>query len=195
MVQYAVPIQDDVITTWENTADTTTDLYTYIDNGIDGGSPGPVGSGIKGDNSPPAYSDNDVYVSKLTSLTDPESSSDHTLKYIIGAGGFWFGGNKPSVSVEIASGTGNGTVIASSSHEFEPGGSQVSGTFSLTLTAGEADSITDYSSLYFRTSGNTQGGSYQVYVWEAEFQVPDAGGGGGGDVEDPTNPEAFLMFL
>ena len=61
------------------------------------------------------------------------------------------------------------------------------------LTSEEVGNITDYTDL--RVGFSQDGAFGGSNVTEAEFQVPDAGGGGGGDVEDPTNPEAFLMFL
>lgn len=192
MVQYAYPTADSVNegSEWKNQAGSTTNLYQSIDNGIDNGGPEDTSTYIEGLED--TYNNNSRYVASLGSLTDPESSSDHVLKYAAGGIGPF---QTLTLTVELASGTGNDTVIASQQQTFNPEFGADSGVFTLTLTAGEADSITDYSSLYFRTSGTIQDPGSSILVYEVEFQVPDAGGGGGGAVEDPTNPEAFLMFL
>jgi hypothetical protein len=169
MTQYAVPIQDDVITRWVNSATDQIDLYSYINSGIDSGTSNTT-EYIQGNPNltPPLdYVDNDIYVSKLTSLSDPDSSSSHILKYRAGGGGF----GSCSISFELAQTTGGG-YIARETRNFSPGGSPDTGLFSLTLSAAEADNITDYSSLYFRASG-TNGVSTQIFIYEVEFQIPD----------------------
>ena len=64
------------------------------------------------------------------------------------------------------------------------------------LSTSEANAISDYDDLriWFKThNGDMMGdGGYVSVAW---FECPDAGGGGGTVPEDPSNPDAFLMFL
>jgi hypothetical protein len=185
MVQSSVPNSDYYIGDWSKSpGGSTTDIYQNIDNTIPGNSDNiqyqnaPVGTGY-------------LAVFNASSLTDPDSSSDHEYKYVVGAAGF---GGSIDVLFGLATGANVNDIISSVTTGVTTDFSATAKTGSFTLSTSEADSISDYSSLYFFISGLANGfGNYPV-VYEVEFQVPDAGGGGGG--EGPKlNPEAFLMFL
>ena len=185
MVQYAVPTGDSDVANWTNQADSSTNIYQSIDNGINGGTPD-NSVFIKNTNSSAGSSDESEF--GLTNLTDPESSSSHIVHYI----GASNGGSSLDIRFTLLQGSSG---VRSETVNF-PGnfGSPIITTGSFTLTADEANSISDYNDLFIAVSGFFNfGNTPQVY--ELEFEVPGDGGGGGGAVEDPTNPEAFLMFL
>ena len=94
---------------------------------------------------------NAVYVTKLTSLTDPVSSAGHILRARVSTD-VASGGNALDYTDELRQGYVNegslGTLIATLSQ------AGVSGTtwqdLAYTLSAAEADAITDYTALYRR---------------------------------------------
>jgi len=133
---------------------------------IDNGIPGDSSTYVINSNSNSDFS-NAVSIFGMTSSLSTPGAGDQKIRFRAGGQGF-FGGitTDPSVS---------------------------DGFGDYTLTAGEKSSITDYSSLYFFISGFGEFGENPA-VKEVVFEIPDAGGGGGG--EGPKlNPEAFLMFL
>lgn len=96
----------------------------------------------------------DVYVTKLTSLEDPVSSSGHVLRARIAKDAS--GGAQIDFTVELRQGYASeaspGTLICTI-----PSTSDVSNSFtdySHTLSGAEADSITDYTDLYVRIVAN-----------------------------------------
>lgn len=99
----------------------------------------------------PATPSSDVYVTKLTSITDPVSSSSHIVNYRYGTDQA-SGGETLDLIVELRQGYTNeaskGTLIASKTVTGISGSTVVADSF--TLSSGEADSITDYTSLYLR---------------------------------------------
>lgn len=95
----------------------------------------------------------DVYVTRLTTLEDPLSSTNHVVRYRYGKQ--TTGGDAIDLTVQLRQGYTNeasqGTLIASATH------SNIASSFtagSITLSGAEADSITDYTSLYLRFVGN-----------------------------------------
>ena len=93
---------------------------------------------------------NDVYVTALTTLEDPVSSTGHIVRWRVGKN--TSGGATLNITVELRQGyvseASQGTLIATCSNA-----EAVPDSFtddSHTLSGGEADSITDYSSLYLR---------------------------------------------
>lgn len=138
MAQTARPIADTHIGSYVNEADAGTDLYLSIDeSSVDDGDF--IESGVA-----PV---DDPYVCQLGPLTDPVSSTGHIVRYRYkksGSAGI-------DLTVELREGYASeaspGTLIASWSH------TSISTSFvtaAQTLTAGEADAITDYADLYLR---------------------------------------------
>jgi len=97
---------------------------------------------------------NDVYVTKLTALEDPVSSTGHIVRYRyrkdvdLGA--------QIDLTVQLRQGYTNegsqGTLIHSEVSTNVSGTAWTAGQF--TLTGAEADSITDYANLYIRLVAN-----------------------------------------
>jgi hypothetical protein len=98
---------------------------------------------------------NGVYVTKLTSVTDPLSSTGHTLRARMGTD-VASGGNQIDATVQLRQGYVNestlGTLIATLTQTNIVAGSFT--TYSYTLSGAEADAITDYTNLYLRVIFN-----------------------------------------
>ncbi len=117
----------------------------------------------------PAFATSDSFTVSLTDVTDPSSSTGHVIRYRYrkdrtSASGY-------DLDVELLQGA---TVIASWSHV----GLGTSWSDAVqTLSAGEADSITDYSDLRLKFIVNRTGGGSGAFVqvsW-TEFECPDGG--------------------
>lgn len=95
----------------------------------------------------------DVYVTKLTTLEDPVASTGHIVRYAYGKD--TTGGAQIDITVQLRQGYVNegtpGTLIHSEAHTNVASGFNAG---SFTLSAGEADSITDYTDLYLRFVAN-----------------------------------------
>ncbi len=95
----------------------------------------------------------DPYVTKLTTLEDPISAANHTFRYRYQKDAA--SGSQIDLTVELRQGYVNegtqGTLIKAVSVT-DIGSSWTTGT--TTLSAGEANSITDYTDLYLRFVGN-----------------------------------------
>jgi hypothetical protein len=95
----------------------------------------------------------DVYVTKLTTLEDPISSTGHIVRYRYGKDNT--GGDQIDLIVQLRQGYVNegspGTLIASATHTNIASGFTAA---TITLTGPECDSITDYTNLYLRFVGN-----------------------------------------
>lgn len=102
----------------------------------------------------------------LSSLTDPESSSGHIVRYTYMRTS---GSKNLTLVVRLMQST---TTIASWSHVNPPTGFTLA---QQTLTSGQADAITDYTdlSLQFEVTVNAGGGNTAQVSW-AEFEVPGA---------------------
>ena len=94
---------------------------------------------------------NAVYVTKLSNITDPVSSSGHILRVRAGTD-VSSGGNQIDLTAQVRQGYVNestlGTLIATLTQTNISAGTFT--TYSLTLSAAEADAITDYTALYLR---------------------------------------------
>lgn len=99
----------------------------------------------------PASPSSDVYVTKLTSITDPVSAVSHIVNYRY-CTNVTIGGETLDLIVELRQGYVNesskGTLIASKTVTGISGSTVVADLF--TLSAGEANSISDYADLYLR---------------------------------------------
>jgi hypothetical protein len=96
----------------------------------------------------------DVYVCKLSNLEDPLSSSSHTVRYRYCKDAA--GGDQIDLTVQLRQGYVNegspGTLIATVGTHTDISETWTAGSY--TLSAGEADAITDYTSLYLRFVAN-----------------------------------------
>jgi hypothetical protein len=143
MPQFARPSTDTTRDNWTEDDGGTTSIYDQIDeSSVDDADY--IMTGLA--------PTNDVYVTKFTALEDPLSSSGHIVRYRIGKN--TTGGAQIDFTVELRQGYTNegsqGTLIKQWTH------SNVDAltTQTQTLSAGEADSITDYADLYLRIVAN-----------------------------------------
>jgi hypothetical protein len=163
MAQFARPANDEAIGAWTgDPTDTTGDRFENIDE---------VSASdtdfVRAENDPSAS----VVEFGLATVDDPESSSDHVVRYRYQKGET--GGGQPgtiNLIVRLLQGT---TTIASATHNGISTGF-VAGTF--TLSGGEADSITDYADLRCEFEVDKSAGartSWAEVSW-FELEVPDA---------------------
>lgn len=144
MAQFARPSTDTTREAWEEDDGTTTNIFDQIDE-------------VAADDADYIRSalvpTSDVYVTKLTSLTDPLSSAGHIIRYRYGKD--VTGGAQIDLTVQLRQGYVNegtpGTLIVAATHTnvavFPVAGS-------ITLSGAEADAITDYTNLYLRFVAN-----------------------------------------
>lgn len=96
----------------------------------------------------------DVYVTQLTSVEDPVSSTGHVVRYRYRKE--TTGGAQIDLIVQLRQGYVSegvpGTLIATLTHTNVDGTAWNAGSF--TLSAAEADAITNYADLYLRFVGN-----------------------------------------
>lgn len=166
MAQRALPSGDQATGTW-----VTTPLWSKINNGVDA----PDDVDITSDDN----TAQDAADFTLTSVTDPEVSTGHRLRVL------WHkdqsGGHQINPVIELWQGVPDtGTMIAQSTVTDV---SDVENEHTYTLSAGEANSITDYTNLYLRLvrsgdTGGPQGNRRSLIVDEAELEIPDAPAGG-----------------
>jgi hypothetical protein len=165
MAQFLRPDNDDSIGAWTDEAAGTTDIYLGIDEEV------AEDTELVRSEADPSTS---IYILGLSSVTDPESSSDHVVRYRYQKGES--GGGQPGaidIIVTLREGT---TTRASQTHSGIAAGF-VDGTF--TLSGAEADAITDYSDLNLHISGNKPSGSRTSWaeVSFVEVEVPAVAGG------------------
>lgn len=95
----------------------------------------------------------DAYVTKLTSITDPQQSTGHIVRYRYGKDAA--AGAQIDLVVQLRQGyvseASLGTLIASATHTNVSSG-WTAGT--ITLTGPEADTITNYGDLFVRITAN-----------------------------------------
>lgn len=143
MAQFGRPSTDTTRTNWEEDDGTTAAIWDQIDESVRDDA-----DFIRTTVAPSSA----VYVTKLTTLTDPLSSTGHILRYVYGKDSA--GGATINQVVELRQGYVNessqGTLIASATHN-NVGAFPILTT--LTLSGAEADAITDYSNLYVRIVG------------------------------------------
>lgn len=145
MAQFGRPSTDTTRDNWEEDDGTTVDIFDQIDE-----TPFDDADFIRTVPTPTA----DVYVTKLTTLTDPVSSINHILRYRYGKD--LAGGDVINITIQLRQGYVNegapGTLIATIATLLDvPNGFNAG---SYTLSGAEADAITDYTNLYVRIIGN-----------------------------------------
>jgi len=162
MAQYGVP--DSTVTgpaSWN-----TTPLWQQVNNGINGGTPNDS-THIEDSN----FGSPSTCELGLENLTDPNSSSNHILRVRLK--------NTNSFSESMTFALYEGTTQIASKNQSLGSAESVFSTYSLTLSAAEANNISDYTDLRVRLTPSTAF-SY-VQTSEVEFEIPDAGGDGGAD--------------
>ena len=129
---------------WLDEAGGSTSIYTHIDEASRDDA-----DYIK----TPLAPSSAVYVTKLSTVEDPVGNVNHIIRYAYQKDAT--GGAQIDLTVQLrqayVSEASLGTLIHSEVHTNIPNG-WTAGTF--TLSAGEADTITDYTSLYIRLIGN-----------------------------------------
>ncbi len=145
MAQFGRPSVDTLRDNWEEDDGTTTDIWDQIDETAFDDA-----DYIRTVLTPTA----DVYVTKLTTVEDPISSTGHTVRFRAAKSAA--GGDAINLTVQLRQGYVNegtpGTLIATVATL-----TNISETFTTTtynLSGAEADSITDYSSLFLRFVAN-----------------------------------------
>lgn len=144
MVQKARPTTDTTRDNWEEDDGTTASIFDQIDEAV-ADNADYIRTGLA--------PTNDVFVTELTNLEDPVSSADHKITYRYGKD--VAGGAQIDITVQLRQGYTNegspGTLIKEWVH------ANVSDAVTevvQTLSGGEADSITDYTSLFLRFVAN-----------------------------------------
>ena len=144
MAQFGRPSADTSIGTYTDQADGTTNIYTTIDE-VSASDADYIKSVAAPSTAP--------YVTALSTLEDPVSSSGHVVRYQYAKDAS--GGAGIDLVVQLRQGYVNegtpGTLIASNTH------AGITNTFtagSFTLSGAEADAITDYTSLFLRFTFN-----------------------------------------
>jgi hypothetical protein len=144
MAQFARPTADLVNQSWTEDDGTTTDLFDQIDESV-----ADDGDFVQSAVAPTS----DVYAVDLGTLEDPVSSTGHVVRYRYKKN--TSGGSQIDLTVQLRQGYVNegtqGTLIASAAH------TNISDTItagSITLSGGEADSITNYADLQLRFVAN-----------------------------------------
>lgn len=144
MPQFARPSADTYRDNYETHAGGTTGLWQQI-NEVTPDHANYIRTGLT--------PSNDVYVTKLTTVTDPVSSSGHTLDYTYGKDAA--GGDQIDQTVQIRQGyvseASPGTLIAQNVHTNVGAFPQVG---ALVFSAAECDAISNYGDLYERVVTN-----------------------------------------
>lgn len=145
MPQFARPSADTLRDNWEEDDGTVVNIFDQIDEAV-----ADDADYIRTVLTPTS----DVYVTKLTTLEDPLSSTGHIVRFRYRKNADL--GDQIDLVVQLRQGYINegspGTLIASTSLTNIPGTAWTAGSF--TLSGAEADSITDYTDLYLRFVGN-----------------------------------------
>lgn len=144
MAQFGRPSTDTTREAWEEDDGTTTDIFDQIDE-VSFDDADFIRSAL--------VPTNDVYVTKLTAVTDPLQSTGHVLRYRYGKDAS--AGAQIDITVQLRQGYVNegspGTLIAGQTHT-NVGVFPIAG--SLTLSGAEADAITNYADLFLRFVAN-----------------------------------------
>lgn len=144
MAQIARPTTDTTRDGWEEDDGSTTTIFDQIDEVV-----ADDADYIRTALTPT----NDVFVTKLGTLEDPQASSGHVVRYRYGKDAA--NGDQIDITVELRQAYVNestlGTLIASATHT-NVAAFPVAG--SITLSGTEADSITDYANLFLRFVAN-----------------------------------------
>lgn len=144
MAQYGRPSADTYIGNYKDQGDGASNIYQAIDEA----SPSDADY-IKSESGPSAS----PYCAALTTLEDPLSSSGHVFRYRFRKSAA--GGAQINIKAQLRQGYVNegtpGTLIKEIEH-VDVGESWTTNPY--TLSAGEADAITDYTSLFIRFESN-----------------------------------------
>ena len=144
MAQFGRPSADTTRDNWEEDDGTTTNIFDQIDETVVDDA-----DFIRTVLAPTS----DVYVTALTTIEDPVSSSGHVVRYRYGKDAS--GGAQIDLTVQLRQGyvseASQGTLIASWTHANI---SDVLATAAQALSAAEADAITNYASLFLRFVAN-----------------------------------------
>jgi hypothetical protein len=145
MAQFGRPSTDTTRDNWEEDDGTTTNIFDQIDESVSDDN-----DYIRTGLAPTS----DVYVTKLTTLEDPVSSTGHTVRYRYRKD--TAGGAQIDLTVQLRQGYVNegtpGTLIATMGTHTNISDTITAGSY--TLSGAEADSITDYTDLYLRFVAN-----------------------------------------
>jgi hypothetical protein len=146
MSQHARPVVDITRTNWADPLGGTTNLAGQISEEIANDSEY-IETGLAPTNA--------VYVAKLSSVTDPQASTGHVLRYHFRKNAD--AGDQIDFTVQLRQGYVNessqGTLIKQVAHTNAAGTGWIAG--SVTLSGPEADSIGDYTGLFLRVLANT----------------------------------------
>ena len=172
MAQYARPDSDVSDGRWLNSADNSTNLYSYIDE-----------SSVSDDDYiwvEDEWGSTDICTVGLGDVTDPSSASDHKFTVRSRENG---GSSSVEMTVTLLQGT---TVIKSVS--FYP--DYAFSNTTTTLSSVEANSITDYTDLRLKIQAvDGMGmGTFTEVSW-AYFECPDA------STPSAVSNPAFLLFV
>lgn len=162
MAQYARPDADDTVGSW--TPSGGSDLYAMLDETV----PDDLKTYITETFSPDTA---DTFIVGLSNVTDPKSSSDHVVRFR-GRIPSAFGSNQGSWTITLRQSTtqiAQDSLVQSDDNTWE--------TKEITLSSGEADSITDYTDLNVSVAFTADASNDSNVVPQAtwiEFEVPDA---------------------
>lgn len=169
MAQFALPDADITNNTWVEVSGGDGIIWNDIDEGISSLD----ANRVQTSNNPTAAED---FIGTLSSVTDPVSSSAHTIRINWNKSGS--GGRTIEANAELWQGDPDvsGSLVASI-QTADIGSTPATDTHA--LSSGEADSITDYSALYLRMYAVTSGGGAgrRLRVDAFELEVPDAAAG------------------
>lgn len=142
MAQFARPDTDALVGNFQTQAGGTTNLYQTIDESV-----ADDADYIKSPQSPAS----EVYVARLSDVTDPVSSSNHVMRMRTSTD-VASGGETLDFTLQLRQGYVNegsqGTLIATMSRTGATGTTWTDTTY--TLSGAEADAITDYADLFYR---------------------------------------------
>jgi hypothetical protein len=145
MAQFGRPSTDTVNESWTEDDGTTTSIFDQIDESVSDDN-----DYIQSALAPTS----DVYVTKLTTLEDPVSSTGHTVRYRYKKSAA--SGAQIDLTVQLRQGYVSegtpGTLIATAGTHTNISDTITAGSY--TLSGAEADSITDYTDLYLRFVAN-----------------------------------------
>lgn len=146
MAQFGRPSADTLVDNWEEDDGTTDALFGEIDEAV-----ADDADYIRSVEDPT----DDVYVTALSSVPDPLSSTGHIVRYRYRKNAA--DGDQVDLTVQLRQGYVDevtlGTLIHQEVHNNIGGAAWTAGSF--TLSGVEADSITDYGDLFLRFVANT----------------------------------------
>lgn len=145
MAQFGRPSTDTTRDNWEEDDGTTTSIFDQIDE-ASADDADYIRTGL--------VPTSDVYVTQLTSITDPLQSTGHTVRFRYRKDSA--GGAQIDLTVQLRQGYVNegspGTLIAATTLTNIDGSAWTAG--SIALSGAEADAITNYADLFLRFVGN-----------------------------------------